>query len=173
MANFISIDAETNGLWGSPFAVAAVVYSETGQELSRATFRCPIVGETNEWVAENVIPQMDGIAETHSSYEDMLQAIGAWWLENKADATALWHMGHVVESFLFRELVRVGSIGEWDAPYVPVEVSQVLADKGFRPDSVDSYLETKGLPKPELVGGTHNPLYDAVVAATVYFDLVK
>lgn len=173
MAAFISIDAETNGLWGNPFAVAMVVYSETGVELSRVTFRCPIEGSVNPWVEANVLPEMAEIAETHSSYEEMLQAIGAWWMENKDGATALWHMGHVVESYLFRELVRVGAIGEWDAPYVPVEVSQVLADNGFRPDSVDTYLEEKGLPKPELVGGTHNPLYDAVVAATVYFDLVK
>ncbi len=82
-------------------------------------------------------------------------------------------MGYVVESNLFRLMVRGGHIGEWDAPYVPVEVAEHLRIAGYAADSVDSYMESAGLKKPEVVGGTHNPLYDAMVAASVYFDLTK
>ncbi len=169
----ISIDAETNGLWGRPFAIAAVVYSEEGNELERFVARCSIEEEVNPWVASNVLPEMEAIPTTHESYEAMLQTFGEWWLANKEGAEALWHMGHVVEAFLFREMHRVGAIGDWDAPYTPIEVAEMLRNGGYAADSVDSYLEAKGLPKPQVEGGTHNPLYDCMVAAEVYFDLVK
>ena len=167
----ISLDAETNGLWGQPFSVAFIVYNTEGVELDRATFRCPIEGDVNPWVAENVIPQMGDIALTHSSYEGMLKAIGQWWLSNKEGSSALWHMGHIVETHLYRELHRVGAIGDWDAPYTPIELSVLLESAGYPADSVDGYVAKKGLSLPNFKGGTHNPLYDAAAAASVYFDL--
>ena len=167
----ISVDAETNGLWGQPFAVAFIVFSASGTELDRATFRCPIEGPVNDWVVENVLPEMEDIALTHSSYEGMLKAIGQWWLSNKEGAIALWHMGHIVEAHLYRELHRVGCIGDWDAPYTPVELSVMLESAGYPADSVDGYIARNGLSLPDYEGGTHNPLYDAAAAASVYFDL--
>lgn len=171
-SKIISIDAETNGLWGKQFAVAFVVY-ENGLKVDEAVFKCPIEGHINEWVKENVLPQIESIPDTHSSYDAMLIDMGKWWIKNKVFATALWHMGHVVESFLFRELVMSASIGEWDAPYCPIEVSQVLAFAGEEPDSVDKYVKKYELTIPEINGGTHNPLYDAIVAAEVYFHIQK
>jgi len=82
-------------------------------------------------------------------------------------------MGHIVEAHVFRELHRTGAIGEWDAPYTPIEVSELLRSAGYAADSVDGYLETNNLQIPTVVGGTHNPLYDCIVAAEVYFDLSK
>jgi len=80
-------------------------------------------------------------------------------------------MGHVVEAQLFRLMVEGGHLGPWDAPYVPVEISEVLRCNGYAPDSVDKALEALGLEKPVVEGGTHNPLYDAMVAAAVYFAI--
>ena len=167
----ISLDAETNGLWGQPFAVAFIVYNAEGVELDRATFRCPIEGDVNQWVESNVLPEMGAIEMTHDTYEDMLMAIGEWWLANKEGASVLWHMGHIVEVHLFRELHRVGAIGDWDAPYTPVELSGLLESAGYPADSVDNYVTAKGLTLPDYEGGTHNPLYDSAAAAAVYFDL--
>ena len=171
MASYISIDAETNGLWGQPFQISAVVYTAEGKEIERVSFRCPIEGEINSWVADNVLPQLEGVEVTHSSLAEMLAAFGKWWMAHKEGATAMWHMGHVVEAYVFRLLVEGGHIGEWDAPYVPIELSMLLASAGEPADSVDSYMEKHGLPKPELTGGTHNALYDALVAGTVFFHL--
>jgi len=167
----ISVDAETNGLWGQPFAVAFIMYDAFGVELDRATFRCPIEGNVNQWVKEHVLPEMGAIPLTHSSYEDMLESVGQWWLANKEGASVLWHMGHVVEAHLYRELHRIGCIGDWDAPYVPIELSCLLESAGYPADSVDNYISEKGLSLPDFKGGTHNPLYDAAAAASVYFDL--
>jgi hypothetical protein len=109
----------------------------------------------------------------YDSLDELLAAFGRWWMEHKEGATALWHMGHVVEAGLFRLLVEGGHIGEWDAPYTPIEVAEHLRLAGFAPDSVDGYLEERGLEKPEVAGGTHNPLYDCLVALEVYNDLQK
>ena len=178
--NIVSIDAETNGLTGKPFMVAGVAYKD-GKEISRFVGRCLIEGEVDPWVAENVLPQLEGVEENYSSHEEMLRAFMEWhngfqqW--NSWDAPegfqTLYHMGHVVEARVFASAQDMGIIGAFDAPYCPIEVASTLQSKGFRPDSVDSYMESQGLPKPEIAGGTHNALYDSLVAAEVYFDLIK
>ena len=63
----LSMDAETNGLWGQAFAIGAILYSEDGSEAARFVGRCPIQGEkVNPWVAENVLPQMEAIPIDHT-----------------------------------------------------------------------------------------------------------
>jgi len=171
MSRVISIDLETNGLWGDSFAFGAVSRSKDGS-INRVSFRCPIDGEVNPWVAENVLPEMEAIEVTHSDREGFLKAIAEWYMIEKEDAQILWHMGHVIETNLFRELVDRGLIGEWDAPYVPLELSMILQMNGFAPDSVDGYLKNNGLGVPAMDGGTHNPLYDSYAALLAYESLV-
>ena len=60
-APVLSFDAETNGLWGQAFAIAAVLFNENGAETARFVGRCPIEGEVNSWVKTNVLPKMEGI----------------------------------------------------------------------------------------------------------------
>jgi hypothetical protein len=99
----------------------------------------------------------------------MLLEFSQFYLKHK-DATALWHMGHVVEAFLFRELVRLGFIGQFDAPYTPIDVSNDLRIAGEHADSVDKYAAGYDLVISDY-GTTHNPLYDCEVAAKVWFHL--
>jgi len=43
-----SFDAETNGLWGKAFSVAAIVYDESGKEIARFIVICtPKSGHIN------------------------------------------------------------------------------------------------------------------------------
>jgi len=163
MKKVISIDAETNGLWGQPFQVAMVL-SIDGEVVDTLNVRCPIEGQIDPWVKENVLPQIEEVKVTHLNYENMLQSVAYFWLQHKDGATALWHMGHIVEAHLFRELHRLGLIGDWDAPYSIIELMS-YPEIG---DSVDNYLEANHLKKPNCVGGTHNALYDALVALEVY-----
>lgn len=167
MNNILSIDAETNGLWGRPFAIAAVLYVDC-VETKTFTARTPDSNVTDTWVKDNVLPTLGDVPVTHETYEEMMAAFASFYTSHKG-ATALWHMGHVVEAFLFRELVRLELIGSWDAPYTPVEVSETLRANGFDPSSVDSYAKENGIKMPD--GSTHNPLYDCRVAASVFFDL--
>ena len=167
---YLSIDAETDGLWGNPFAIGMIVYEVAGGKLVKieeVSWRLPDKVVKNDWVISNVLPTLD-FPVTHESYEEMLKDFSDMYMSKK-NATVLWHMGHIVETHLFREMHRLGFIGDWDAPYVPIEVSALLAAAGEKPDSVDTYAEKYSIEKP--TGSTHNPLYDCEVTAMVFEHL--
>lgn len=166
-----SFDAETNGLWGKPFSIAAVVW-ENGKEVKSFLARCPIEGEVNDWVAKNVLPQMEGIPVTHDSYEEMLRAFAEFYLAEKAGSDIIVHMGTPVESRVFIDMHSVGCIGDWDGPYPLIDIAGNLKQTGFDPTSVDSYNASHGLVVPACEGGTHNPLYDSRAAALCYLHLM-
>ena len=168
----ISIDAETNGLWGNPFAIAAIVYDGEQKEISKFIARLPDSFVTNQWAKDEALPTLTNTPVTHEIYEDMLESFAAFYNSHREAATPLWHMGHVVEAHLFRECVRLGLIGEWDAPYTPIEVSEHLRANGYDPDSVDKYINEKNISVSDY-GSTHNPLYDCEAAARVYFSLME
>jgi len=164
----ISIDAETDGLWGDPFATAAIVYKNE-QESAKFLARLPSSAVKNEWVKENVLPTVD-FDPTHSNLKSMLKDFALFYMKHKKDAAILWHMGHVVEAYLFRLLVQEQLIGEWDAPYCPIEVSEHLRQAGEKPDSVDAYVKKYGIEVSDY-GSTHNPLYDCEAAARAFFNI--
>lgn len=164
--NVMSIDAESNGLWGKAFAIAAVVYDVNGNEIERFTSRCPIEETVNSWVFENVLPKMEDIKETSNSYEDMLREFFEF-LKRHKDAKTLCHMGHVVESRLLLDAHSLGIIGDWDAPYEWYDVCVLFGD------SVDTYNSENGVGVgKDLVGGTHNPLYDCIAAYAAFRHII-
>lgn len=162
----LSIDAETNGLWGKAFAIGAILYGSDGREAARFIGRCPIKESVDPWVEENVLPQLEGVPVEYSSYEELLRAFMAWRAAHKDGATELVHMGVPVEARLFLDAHRMGIIGDWDGPYPLVDVS-ALPEIG---DSVDGYNAAHGISpdSAEFDGGTHSPLYDAAAAAVAY-----
>jgi len=165
-----SFDAETNGLWGRAFSIAALVYDEQGNEVARFIGRCPIEGETNSWVAENVLPKMVGIPVSHDSYDELLADFAKFYLANKADAHVIVHMGVPVESKLFTDAHERGNIGDWDGPHPLIDVAGNLQQAGENPASCDTYVAKYGLEVAE--GNSHNPLYDSEVAAKVFMHLL-
>jgi hypothetical protein len=160
-----SFDAETNGLWGKAFAIAAVV-TEDGIETARFIGRCPIEGEVNEWVKENVLSQMTGITETHETYEALLADFVEFYKANKEASDIIVHMGLPVEARLFLDAHRSGVLGDWDAPYPLIDIA-ALPEIGT---SVDSYNKEHNvsISAEEFAGGTHNPLYDSIAAERAY-----
>jgi hypothetical protein len=165
----LSFDAETDGLWGTPFAVAAIVYQD-GQETTRFIARLSDDAVKNSWVAENVLPTLANVAPTHETYEAMLSDFSDFYKANKADADCICHMGYIVEAHLLREMHRLGFIGDWDAPYPLYDVSGNLQAAGENATSVDGYAKKHALEIADF-GTTHNPLYDCEVAAKVYMHL--
>ena len=162
----LSVDAETNGLWGNPFAIAGIVY-EDGSEIERICVRLPDSAVSTPWGIKNVIPAIKKHPATHQNYEEMLKCFANFYNKHK-DSTVLWHMGHIVEAHLFREMYRIGAVGEWDAPYTPIELSTALLHAGYEPSSEESYAKKNGIC---LDGVSHDPQYDAELAALVYFDI--
>ena len=168
----LSMDAETDGLWGKPFAIAAILYDkETGVEVDSFLARLDSYHVTNEWVRENVLPTLSDVLVTHATYIEMLHDFAAFYMKHK-EAEVVVHMGYIVEAFLFRELHTHGFIGDWDAPYPLFDVSGNLQAAGENPCSVDVYAKKHNLSIKDY-GTTHNPLYDCEVAAKVYLHLIK
>lgn len=183
---YISIDCESDGLWGPVFMIGVSVLDIYGNEIENhiLSYKGYESDIKNQWVKDNVIPVItlpeQGVHTTEgeapiihnccASREIMLEAFKQLWMAEWKSLTTIWHMGHVVESGFFKELHDRGYIGDWDAPYVPVEVSAFLKWTGHAPDSVDSYAEKYGL---KIEGSTHDPLFDARITAKVYFHIVQ
>lgn len=161
----LSLDAETNGLYGDAFAIGAILMDkETGKEERRFLARCPIFGEVDSFVKDNVLPELSDVEDTHVSYKAMLNAFIDFFKANKEDADVIVHMGVPVEAKLFIDAVKMEFMGPFDGPYPLVDIAAYPEIW----DSVDSYNKEKGIVVPDCSGGTHNPLYDCYAAALAY-----
>lgn len=161
----LSLDAETNGLYGDAFAIGAILMDkETGKEEKKFLARCPIKKRIDAFVRENVLPQMKTIENTHWHYGRMLLDFIDFFIENKENADVIVHMGVPVEARLFIDAEKYGFMGPFDGPYPLVDIAAYPEIW----DSVDSYNKEKGIVVPDCSGGTHNPLYDCYAAALAY-----
>lgn len=164
MKYFISLDAETNGLGGQAFAAAMTLFDDFNGELDHKVYRCPIVGEVDEWVAANVLPAIEDIEINCNDYEGMLYNLNhcyQQWTDRYAEQTlyVIAHVAWPVEARLLLDMFP----DPWGGPYPLVDVSGVLLAHGHNPLSVDDYLKAQDVPLPS--GSPHNPLYDARAAA--------
>lgn len=170
-----SFDAETNGLWGQAFALSAAVY-EDGTMIAAFTGYLGADGVTDSWVKDNVLPKLEGLDQTHESYDEMLGDFARFYMKHKKDADIIAHMGVPVEAKVLFDMHQKGLIGDWDGPFPFLDVASVLKAKGFDPTSVDKYNKEFGLMEnvPEADGlATHHPLYDSVAAARAYMHLLS
>jgi len=186
MRKVFSFDAETDGLWGNPFAVAAIVYThypamDRGVDGKRPErwektaqfFAClPLENIKNDFAVKEVVPALAKIRTTHETYKEMLKSFSLFYMQHKEGSECIAHMGYIVEAHLLREMHRLGFIGDFDAPYPLYDVSGNLQAAGEDATSVDDYAKKHGICTSEY-GSTHNPLYDCAVAAEVYIHLTK
>ena len=197
--NFISVDVETNGLYGKPYAVSMIAYRNGEIEKKIKVFSRP-EEPLQDWLENN--PQLLSIPEaiTYMSYEDMMTIAAEFYKEQAplGDVIAktldahgnpkrnvvmkhgqpdyqhtpvLYHCGMIVEGNFFRELVRLGLIGQYDAPMAPIDVADYLRINGFNPHSVESYLNRCEVWTTD--NFMHDPEYDAIQAAKAYMLLVS
>ncbi|MBA2851797.1 hypothetical protein HNP86_001956 [Methanococcus maripaludis] len=161
----MSIDVESNGLRGKPFAVSLIRQHADGT-IQKVSCRCPCENP-NPWVAENVLPYM-AVPETHKTYEEMLVAVGNAFHNLKNGAVVIAHCGAPVEATLFDELYKANVMGEFDGPFPLHELATVLAVLGENPHSTDEYCKKYNIVIDGVEGSTHDPEYDAMVALKVW-----
>ncbi|SRR6266568_534656 len=170
-----SVDAESNGLHGQPFAIGAAVF-EDGQEVDHFLNRCPIDGPVDGRVRLNVLPALDaaGIRETASTLGIMLKRFHGWLLDQAFEVPIIAHVAWPVGARLFELLwqdVEDGRDPESGAmPYPLHDVASMLWLVGEDPLSVEGYLAKHGIELP--AGNAHDPLFDARCAALVATDLL-
>ena len=185
--SFISLDCETNGLYGKVYAVAMQVYRNS-EAKEKFCMSCKIDDEVDGWLQQNPnLLTVDGseVAATydemmakaadfylyHSCRNDVGEVMTAWGNPDQQSTPVLFHCGMIVEGGFFRSLREMGLIGLFSAPICPIDVADILRAKGENPNSVDSYIEKYGLQKA--AGQSHNPIFDAEQAATAYLHLIS
>jgi hypothetical protein len=172
LKRIFAIDAEANGLWGQAFAIGAYVIDPSAQELARFTARCPIDGPVDPWVAENVLPAVDDLQETHGSYGSMLEAFYAFYMTwgQRGEADVIAHIAFPVETTLMRDVFTAEPGREWQGPFPLLGVEAALETRGHDPRSVEAYLRAHGIVVP-IDASPHHPLYDAASAALCWHHL--
>lgn len=165
MTKIVSLDAESDGLYGASFAIGVTV-REDGVEIARFVGRCPYVG-TNKWVLANVVPTLSGMPITHDSSVKLEEAFWRFWMVHRQNAVVIAHCAYPVETGLFARCVKRDlEARQWCGPFPLNDVATLFTTLGEPADSVDAYVAKHGLSVPD--GATHDPYYDAVVAALVW-----
>lgn len=165
MPKIFSLDAETDGLYGDSFAIGVTV-REDGAEIAHFVGRCPHEG-ANQWVLKNVVPSLVGTSITHKSSKELEEAFWGFWMAHRDGAIVIAHCAYPVETGLFARCVeRDLDARQWSGPFPLNDVATLLYQLGEQVNSVDAYMAKHGLSLPD--GESHNPYYDAVVAALVW-----
>lgn len=165
----ISIDAESNGLAGQAFCVGMTASDARG-ELAARTFRCPIAGPVDPWVAENVLPVIEDVEVDCEDYAELLAGVRQTWADWGGEVRRDTMIGHVVWPVEARLLLDAFP-GEkvWKGPYPLIDVAVELHTRGRESTSVDRFLTQQGIPLP--TGNPHHPLYDCRAAERAHFRL--
>lgn len=169
----LSLDAESNGLYGQAFMISAIVTNGDGLDRLVAQFvgRCPIEGEVDQWVADNVLPNVADVSVNYDTYAELLEGFFEFYQQRKAGTKIVTHMAYPVETKVLRDMVELDLTNrQWEGPYPLFDVANYLEDAGFDPTSVDSYNNDHGLKVPDGTT-THNPLYDSWAAEVCFRHL--
>lgn len=162
-----SIDAETIGLYGEPFAVGFTVTDFQGTEIDHGYFACPYTsakGEecNKEWVKLNVIPTLPETV-THDNPKALCEAVYALWMRVKADYNevhAIADFGYPVETALFARMITVDEKDrEYEGPYPLHELATALLVAGINRQDHPPFENEKL---------EHHPLHEARYSARLF-----
>lgn len=158
----LCFDVESNGLHGPAFAVAGVLIGSSGTVLSKFSSRCPIEGELDPWVKDNVIGPMLGMPETAPTARAMRDAFWEWYLEAKSKADYIVTANpYPVEARFLMECQRDDMPArEFDHPFPLFDVSSMMAGAGMH--SASSRAEIVAAATAGQSGQAHDPAWDAL-----------
>lgn len=160
----LSFDVESNGLHGEAFAVGAILYdTDTCQVESSVCYRMPIAGQVDDWVSENVLPQLVGVEITHDDAQAMRRDFWNWYLAHKDGAIVIVDVGYPVEARFLAACQDDDASRKWQGPYPLHEVATMLQMAGVDPDTDRIALVGDGLRGLQ----KHNPIDDAHASAIV------
>lgn len=131
--NIFSVDAETNGLYGSHWAIGAVVLDEQGETVDQFAGQIdPAVWVDDPWVAENIVPVVD--LPRYDTNQALLEAFWAFWIEHRESTLAVADFGTPVEASLFRQCIQVDDSRTFLGPYPLHELGTALLLAGVDVD---------------------------------------
>lgn len=174
-----SFDAETDGLWGEHFAIAAIVLDLEGREVARFAGRVAdmVAAVTHDaWVRENIVPLCESLP-TFANARELRDAFWAFWMEWKDKALALSDCGYSVEGGLIHKCVE-DDLGarNWLAPWPMLDLGTLLVVCGINPRAVQKGQEGSRIMLAGLEEGNfnlHNPVDDALATGLSWLKYLK
>ena len=166
MKNILSFDVETLGLYGTAFAVGAVVLEEI-IVVSKFAGQVKIPAEkTRGWLEENVLPKIMELPV----YDTDLQLRNVFWnwlQKEKNGVLVVADFGCPAEAGFIRDMVKDDEENrQWQGPYPLHEVGTLLLAAGDDPDVDREHYVAKEISMLHKGDNQkHNPLWDAWVSA--------
>lgn len=170
----LSIDVESNGLHGEAFAVGAVLVDCTGKLIEEFSARCPIKGDTDEWVVKHVLPSLENFPETHKSAKSMRADFWKWYIKakEKSDYVLADNSYPVEGRFLIQ--CQEDDLDEryWEHPFPLIDLSSMLLQIGVKP-SVERnlFVGEDQIARTDIL--KHNPRWDAWASALAMVKALK
>lgn len=160
-----SVDAETDGLYGSVWAIGAVVLDgET--EIERFEGQLDPAYVTDEWVTKNIVPVVE--LKLYEDYIELLNTFWKFWMKWRDETVCVADFGAPVEAGLFRACVGFNrQERNWLGPYPMHELGTLLLIRGLDVDINRRELANR----PELV--RHNPVDDALASGLCWQKLIE
>lgn len=160
-------DVESNGLHGQAFAVGAVLYDiATGRQYGSTHFRCPIEGDVDPWVGENVLPNLwqpenfaNGV-EMRTAFWNFLQQVKSNCQDTYGvELIVMADVAYPVETRFLAACQDDDPDRAWNGPYPLHDLATWLLAAGYDTD-VDRFemASMKDFDK-------HDPMADALASA--------
>jgi hypothetical protein len=172
MKVIFSIDAETMGLYGEPFAIGYIVTDLEGNELEGNYIACPFekaqgLESNKKWVAANVLPNLPKETDFDDPHS-LCEALYEIWLNMKQKYEEILVIGdchYPVETQLFeRTILWKEDVRQWTGPFPFHEVDTALLIAG---------IDREQYPRNELELPEHHPLKDARYSARLFCLALK
>ena len=163
----LSIDAETVGLYGEPFAIGYTLVNNKGSEFDRAYLACPLesaqgLDSNREWVQRHVVPSLPK-EYRYRNPSELCEAFYKEWMKIKntyADLLIISDCHYPVETNLFARMVKSDEQSrEFTGPYPLHEVATAI---------MTARMDLKDYPRNKAELPEHNPVNDARYAARLF-----
>lgn len=169
---FLAFDVESNGLHGEAFAVGAVLMKADETIIDEFNGRCPIKGEVDEWVKDNVLKPLQDLPENYKTAKALRKGFWEWYKEakTKADYVVVKNSYPVETRFLAD--CQDDDLEEryWEHPFPLIDLASLLLGLGIKPLAVTYKLVEDKLQDQHL---QHHPRWDAWVTALALIEVLK
>lgn len=160
-----SFDAETDGLYGEAFAIAAIVMDDAGTVLDSFSGMADVASVQDEWTLQNCVPYL-GNLPAYRSRRELRGAFWAFYLKYREQCVIVSDVPFPVEAQLMRQCVEADAQNTFLGPYPLIDVASVFYARGL--DPLTDRLAYSGY-----AGERHDPLTDATASALCLIKLMK
>ena len=164
--SFLSIDAETDGLYGEAFAIGAAVLSADGEVLATFAGKAEEERVESAWVRENSLPHLSDLP-VFATRDQLHEAFWAFYLQRREQCVIVADVPYPVEAGLLRKCVEKNTEERaFLGPFPLIDVASVLYAHGL--DPLVDRGEFCGWP-----GRQHHPLDDAIASGLCLIKVMK